>query len=91
MKLTSNDCIYRNLNSTVYGSIQKIIPRLLDINQDALARRAHSGVWVRQTHVGFGLMGEQGAKSIHTRFNILQEPDPVKHMLLIGKDHLLIV
>ena len=25
--------------------------------------------WIRQWHVGFGLMGEQGAESIHAAFN----------------------
>ena len=53
-------------------------------------------VWARQTHVGFGLMGEQGAESIHARFNTLQRtyhsvPDPVQRLMLIVKEHLLIV
>ena len=56
----------------------------------------HTVVWARRTHVGFGLMGEQGAESIHARFNTLQRTyhsvhDPLKRLLLIVKEHLLIV
>eukprot|EP00731_Ephydatia_muelleri_P004814 Em0002g990a len=31
----------------------------------------HATEWVRLTHVGFGLLGEQGAESIHAKFNSL--------------------
>ena len=31
----------------------------------------HAVQWARSTHVGFGLLGEQGAKSIHAKFNNL--------------------
>ena len=56
----------------------------------------HTVPWVRRTHVGFGLLGEQGAESIHARFNALQRtyhsvPDRVKQLLLIVKEHLLSV
>ena len=56
----------------------------------------HTVVWARRTHVGFGLMGEQGAESIHASFNTLQRTyhsvhDPLKRLLLIVKEHLLIV
>ena len=31
----------------------------------------HAVQWARSTHVGFGLFGEQGAESIHAKFNNL--------------------
>ena len=31
----------------------------------------HAVEWVKQRNVGFGLLGEQGAESIHARFNNL--------------------
>ena len=31
----------------------------------------HTMEWVRARSVGFGLLGEQGAESIHSRFNYL--------------------
>eukprot|EP00731_Ephydatia_muelleri_P030963 Em0022g477a len=31
----------------------------------------HAVQWARSTHVGFGLLGEQGAESIHAKFNNL--------------------
>jgi hypothetical protein len=39
--------------------------------------------WAKQWHVGFGLLGEQGAESIHAHFNTLQRtyhsmPDKVQ-------------
>ena len=31
----------------------------------------HAVQWARSTHVGFGILGEQGAESIHAKFNNL--------------------
>ena len=31
----------------------------------------HAVQWARSTHVGFGLLGEQGAESMHAKFNNL--------------------
>ena len=31
----------------------------------------HAVQWARSTHVGFGLLGEQGAESIHPKFKQL--------------------
>ena len=31
----------------------------------------HAMQWARSTHVGFSLLGEQGAESIHAKFNNL--------------------
>ena len=31
----------------------------------------HAVQWARSTHVGFGLLGEQGAESIHAKFSNL--------------------
>ena len=50
--------------------------------------------WMKEWHVGFGMMGEQGAESIHKYFNALHRTyssipgsmDRLKHML---KEHLL--
>ena len=52
--------------------------------------------WTRRKHVGFGLLGEQGAESIHARFNTLLRtyhsvPDKVQQLVLIVKEHLLSV
>lgn len=50
--------------------------------------------WLRRWHVGFGLMGEQGAESIHAYFNSLKRtyhgvPDPVNKLRLMMHEHLL--
>eukprot|EP00731_Ephydatia_muelleri_P023365 Em0015g948a len=56
----------------------------------------HTVPWARKTHVGFGLLGEQEAESIHARFNGLQRtyhsvPDKVQQLVLMVKEHLLSV
>eukprot|EP00731_Ephydatia_muelleri_P022772 Em0015g355a len=53
----------------------------------------HATEWVRLTHVGFGLLGEQGAESIHAKFNSLGRaytaiPDRVERLKCIMKEHL---
>lgn len=50
--------------------------------------------WLSQWHVGFGLMGEQGAESIHAYFNSLKityrsVADPVDHLKQMMVEHLL--
>ena len=52
--------------------------------------------WAKKWHVGFGLLGEQGAESIHARFNTLQRtyhsiPDKVQQLLAIMKEQLLFI
>ena len=54
----------------------------------------HVVPWLKMWHVGFGLMGEQGAESIHAYFNSLGRtyrgiPDPVQRLKQIMKEHLL--
>ena len=54
----------------------------------------HTVPWAKRTYVEFGLLGEQGAESIHARFNSLQRMyhsihDPVERLSLIMKEHLL--
>lgn len=49
---------------------------------------------MKQWRVGFGLMGEQGAESIHTYFNSLNRtyksiPDPVARLKHTMREHLL--
>ena len=49
--------------------------------------------WVRLTHVGFSLLGEQGAESIHAKFNSLGRaytaiPDMIERLKCIMKEHL---
>ena len=53
----------------------------------------HATEWVRLTHVGFGLLGVQGAESIHAKFNSLRRaytaiPDRVERLKCIMKEHL---
>ena len=48
--------------------------------------------WPNSTHVGFGLLGEQGAESIHAKFTRLglahiAVTDKVQHLLCIVKEH----
>ena len=48
------------------------------------------------THIGFGLLGEQGAESIHAKFTRLglaytAVTDKVKHLLCIVKEHFVII
>lgn len=50
--------------------------------------------WLRQWHIGFGLMGEQGAESIHAYFNRLGRtyqsiPDRVTRLNRMMHEHLL--
>ena len=54
----------------------------------------HVVPWIRQWRVGFGLMGEQGAESIHTYFNGLKRtynsiPDRVDRLRHTMREHLL--
>ena len=50
--------------------------------------------WIRSHQVGCGLMGEQGAESIHSQFNSLAAtyktiPDPIDRLKCIMKEHYL--
>ena len=50
--------------------------------------------WLKKWHVGFGMMGEQGAESIHKYFNTLGSryntvPNRVDRLKLMLKEHLL--
>lgn len=54
----------------------------------------HVVPWLRRWHVGFGLMGEQGAESIHAYFNSLKRtfqgiPDRVKRLKQMMHEHLI--
>ena len=54
----------------------------------------HVVPWLKKWKIGFGLMGEQGAESIHTYFNSLGRtyqsiPDPVKRLEHTMQEHLL--
>ena len=54
----------------------------------------HAVQWANASHVGFGLLGEQGAESIHAKFNRLALAfapikDRVKNLQCILKEHLL--
>lgn len=54
----------------------------------------HVVPWMKEWGVGFGLMGEQGAESIHTYFNQLGRiynsiPNPVQRLKYTMKEHLL--
>ena len=55
---------------------------------------SHVIPWLRMWNVGFGLMGEHGAESIHRYFNALGRtyrgiPDQVKRLEYTMKEHLL--
>ena len=50
----------------------------------------HMIPWLRRWHVGFGMMGEQGAESIHAYFNSLAYqsiPDRVQRVKHMLKEH----
>ena len=53
----------------------------------------HDTQWANATHVGFGLLGEQGAESIHAKCNRLRPGicthKRVKQLQCIVKEHLL--
>lgn len=54
----------------------------------------HVVPWLQKWHVGFGLMGEQGAESIHAYFNSLTRtyqsiPDKVERLRCMMREHLL--
>ena len=52
----------------------------------------HTVPWAKRTGTGFGLLGEQGAESIHSRFNTLQRTcqcihNKVDRLLSFVKEH----
>ena len=52
----------------------------------------HVPGWLEKWGVGLGLMGEQGAESIHTSFNVIEQsyrsmPNRVDRLLRIVKEH----
>ena len=52
----------------------------------------HVPGWLEKWGVGLGLMGEQGAESIHTSFNLIEQsypsmPNQVDRLLCIVKEH----
>ena len=52
----------------------------------------HVPGWLEKWGIGLGLMGEQGAKSIHTSFNLIKAsyrsmPNQVDRLLCIVKEH----
>ena len=54
----------------------------------------HTLEWARNWHAGFGLLGEQGAESIHARFNVLHRTfssmhDRLQHMTSVMREHLI--
>ena len=51
----------------------------------------HAVPWAKSFHVGFGLLGEQGAESIHAKSTRLSTAitDKVQHLLCIVKEHLI--
>ncbi|KAL5516708.1 hypothetical protein EMCRGX_G002113 [Ephydatia muelleri] len=54
----------------------------------------HAVPWAKSFHVGFGLLGEQEAESIHAKFTRLSLSytaitDKVQHLLCIVKEHLI--
>lgn len=54
----------------------------------------HVVPFLKRWKVGFGFLGEQGAESIHARFNRIQESfvnmhNPVKRLAAMLKSHLL--
>ena len=55
----------------------------------------HTVPWAKRTGTGFGLLGEQGAESIHARFNTLQRTyqciHKVDRLLSIVKEHSLFI
>ena len=54
----------------------------------------HTVAWVQKWHVGFGLLGEQGAESIHAKFNALHRTyasiqEKLQHYQCVMKEHLI--
>ena len=54
----------------------------------------HTSQWANSNHVGFGLLGKQGAESIHAKYNQLglifaPTKDRVQNLKCILKEHLL--
>lgn len=54
----------------------------------------HVVPWMRRWSIGAGLMGEQGAESVHSHFNRLQQtycgiPDPLDRLTYVFREHTL--
>ena len=54
----------------------------------------HMVPWLRRRKVGFGLLDEQGAESIHAKFNSLKDnfrsmPDKLKRLKQLMQEHYL--
>ena len=69
-----------------------IIPKFIHIFKNAPILEDHTVPWAERTGTGFGLLGEQGAESIHARFNSLQRTyqcihNKVDRLLSIVKEH----
>ena len=53
----------------------------------------HMVPWIRKHHLGFGIMGEQGAESIHANFNEIERSfnsmihNRVERLLAVVKTH----
>ena len=94
-----NKCIQNDNACDMYiVSTETLIARFMEDFRSSFPDRSipvkmhmleeHTVPWARKTHVGFGLLAEQGAESIHARFNDLQRtyhsvPDNVRRLVLI--------
>ena len=77
----------------MHQGIPELLPYCISGCKDPHMLEDHATEWVRLTHVGFGLLGEQGAESIHAKFNSLGRaytaiPDRVERLKYIMKEHL---
>lgn len=80
------------------SSIQKFLKQYHSMFPDSAITpkmhilQEHVLEWMKTWHVGLGLHGEQGAESVHNKFNQLQCQfacirDPLNQLKLIFKEH----
>ena len=94
-----NECVTKSVDLNSIGeairiSLQTLTATLRDATGKMHILEHHMLEWISQHHVGCGLMGEQGAKSIHSQFNSLTSTyktiaDPVERLRCVMKEHYL--
>ena len=85
---------FRSKYQAVYVILSLYFPPCHSAPQNAHTRGARHSLDENKWHVGFGLMGEQGAESIHAYFNSLTRtyhsvPDGVERLRCMMREHYL--
>ena len=83
---------FRNKNQRIHGVLSGVFPHSDSQMHNMLEE--HVVPWLKEWHLGFRMVGEQGAESIHAYFNRMGKmfdvmPDRVQRLKHKMKEHLL--